>query len=432
MRTAFIVALFFTSVFANAQCVPQSDSTGCGIHPSFGFCPQIADVAVLGLPYDDTCTFFIPRASYYDFFLSAYVLTQFDSVQLRAFNNLPQGLMVECQLDTCMIYPDQDTAVDAMACIRIWGTPTSIPTSDTIEVEINAWLTMSQSGAINVGLPPRTFRLPMAQNCSNFLMAAVDGDDTSTPECEGNVEVEVFFGTPPYTYSYSTGDSGVASLDSLCPGLYSVTVTDGNGEYCSQLFAIPSDTNVYSNIIPGLPAWVDTLFNSTSQCDLDYTLPIDSFNISDATVVGSDTVLVSWNIYQLGQPYNVVIYYPYLANNATAYSLILYCQNGRSQTGVIQLYDYVNSTLVGVKDHQEPDMLNTTVYPNPTNSIITLQANIEFKLAHLTDLAGRRLMALQANGNLWQADLGTLPNGMYLIETVSIDGKRGVAKVIKD
>ncbi len=430
MRILLILTLACINLFAKAQCVPLADTSGCGIHPSFGFCSQVLDEAVLGQPYDDTCTIYFPRASYFDPLLNATVIKQFDSLQLKAFNNLPQGLMVECQLDTCMVYPIQNNAIDATACIRIWGTPTGIPTSDAVEVEINAWLTMPFSGSLNVGLPPRTFRIPFAQNCSSFIMTAVDADDTTTPECDGEVDIDVFFGAPPYTYTYSTGDTGVASLDSLCPGIYSVTVTDVNGLYCTKEFAVPADTNVYSNIISNLPPWVDTLYNAAAVCDLDYSMPIDSFSISNATLVGSDTVLIDWQVYQLGQPYQVLVYYPNVSNGQNSYSLILYCENGRSQAGVFQLFEYHGSAIVGLPEDQKT--LEFEIYPNPTTSIITVQTDIPLSQAWLTDLAGRRLMPLQPNSNQWQADLSQLPSGMYLIDVLTQEGRRGVRKVVRE
>lgn len=72
------------------------------------------------------------------------------------------------------------------------------------------------------------------------------------------------------------------------------------------------------------------------------------------------------------------------------------------------------------------------VFPNPTSSAITLQSQSPLSEAWLTDLAGRRLLPLQPNGTQWHADLGALPTGMYLIEALSEDGKRGVSKVVKE
>jgi len=45
--------------------------------------------------------------------------------------------------------------------------------------------------------------------------------------CDGSISVQALGGTSPYTYAWSTSDTG-NSLDSLCQGIYSLTVTDAN------------------------------------------------------------------------------------------------------------------------------------------------------------------------------------------------------------
>ncbi len=72
------------------------------------------------------------------------------------------------------------------------------------------------------------------------------------------------------------------------------------------------------------------------------------------------------------------------------------------------------------------------LYPNPTTSTITLQTETPLNQAWLTDLTGRRLMPLQPNGTQWQADLSQLPSGMYLIDVLTQEGRRGVKKVVKE
>src|SRR5207244_1919888 len=46
--------------------------------------------------------------------------------------------------------------------------------------------------------------------------------------CDGTITVNVTGGVPPYSYLWNTGDS-TQTIDSLCAGFYSVTVTDSNG-----------------------------------------------------------------------------------------------------------------------------------------------------------------------------------------------------------
>lgn len=85
---------------------------------------------------------------------------------------------------------------------------------------------------------------------------------------------------------------------------------------------------------------------------------------------------------------------------------------------------------VGIETSPEAAMIQ--VYPNPTTSTITLQTETPLKQAWLTDLAGRRLMPMLPIGTQWEADLSTLPSGMYLIDVLTQEGKKGVSKVVRE
>lgn len=75
-----------------------------------------------------------------------------------------------------------------------------------------------------------------------------------------------------------------------------------------------------------------------------------------------------------------------------------------------------------------PDLI---LFPNPTTSTVSLQSKISLSQAWLTDLIGHRLMPLQLNGIQWQADLTTLPGGIYLVKAFTKDGAKAVSKVVK-
>jgi len=55
--------------------------------------------------------------------------------------------------------------------------------------------------------------------------------------CNGSAMVNVFGGTPPFTYSWSNGYNGPQSFNT-CPGNYSVTITDVNGCVTQQSVSI--------------------------------------------------------------------------------------------------------------------------------------------------------------------------------------------------
>lgn len=61
------------------------------------------------------------------------------------------------------------------------------------------------------------------------LTTSVTAASSCTPPCDGTANVKATGGTPPYTYNWSTSPTQTtATATGLCPGTYSVVVTDAN------------------------------------------------------------------------------------------------------------------------------------------------------------------------------------------------------------
>jgi len=61
-----------------------------------------------------------------------------------------------------------------------------------------------------------------------LLTQAINSTNSTCGACNGSLSIVVMGGTPPYTYQWSNGHNTQAGYN-LCPGTYSVTVTDANG-----------------------------------------------------------------------------------------------------------------------------------------------------------------------------------------------------------
>ncbi|HIN40532.1 MAG TPA: PKD domain-containing protein [Flavobacteriales bacterium] len=85
------------------------------------------------------------------------------------------------------------------------------------------WITVNCPGGSPCNLAPVT-------------PAMFIGNPSCYDSCDGQISVVVTGGTPPYTYSWSNGAS-TSNVDSLCAGMYAVTVTDANG--CDSTRTIP-------------------------------------------------------------------------------------------------------------------------------------------------------------------------------------------------
>ncbi len=78
----------------------------------------------------------------------------------------------------------------------------------------------------------------------------VDGQITDNKCCceeQGEIELNINGGTPPYYASWSTGDTGLI-LNGLAAGNYSATVSDENGCDVSGIFTVSEPDSLYSEV----------------------------------------------------------------------------------------------------------------------------------------------------------------------------------------
>jgi len=71
----------------------------------------------------------------------------------------------------------------------------------------------------------------VAETGGTSLSASTTSTDASASTCNGTASVSASGGTPPYTYQWdgNAADQTSSTADSLCPGTYSVVVTDSAG-----------------------------------------------------------------------------------------------------------------------------------------------------------------------------------------------------------
>lgn len=77
----------------------------------------------------------------------------------------------------------------------------------------------------------------------------------------------------------------------------------------------------------------------------------------------------------------------------------------------------------------EPENFIVSVYPNPAKENLTIQSKTPLTQVWLTDLTGRRLAAFSNQNQKWKIDVSGYTSGIYLVEAISEDGRRGVSKV---
>jgi hypothetical protein len=105
----------------------------------------------------------------------------------------------------------------------------------------------------------------------------------------------------------------------------------------------------------------------------------------------------------------------------------LITQAGR--TGVYYL-DNVYMYVAGTASVSDNELLNVTMYPNPTASKLNISAASTIKNASIFNVIGKKVMSLNINKNSESIDVSSLASGIYFLK-YNVNDKVGTAKFIK-
>ncbi|MCP4120651.1 MAG: hypothetical protein GY751_02735, partial [Bacteroidetes bacterium] len=235
MKKIFTFFLFtFSGLLLHAQnCTPDPAYAGgsAGVYP-LPYDPAtnpdggIDEIACIGQPYEFTFT------SVSDTFIfqgNTYVL---DSFILTGVSGLPEGLDFACEPSNCTLYFGE------MGCMSIYGTPTAANAPGEYPLTINGTAFLPgftfnltfPNPSISPGTYSITLEDPGSPNCSGCGLSAttsVENASCST-SCDGSATIIPSGGTGPYEYLWdeASGNQTTATITNLCPGDYSVTVSD--------------------------------------------------------------------------------------------------------------------------------------------------------------------------------------------------------------
>jgi hypothetical protein len=289
--------------------------------------------------------------------------------------------------------------------------------------------------------------LPLDCPTDMIAVASTQCNIESMPSCNGSANVQVYFGTPPYIFDFSSGQSGNASsVDSLCIGLYEVTVTDALGSVYVTQFVISSSENLLFNP-PGL---LDSLilpdvtlnYSEPSEwCELDFSSAVDSFEVTNTQVYDggivlsqpidvfqiavSDSAVVTWLLFQNGQSFDTSVTYYGIETLDCIFELTVFCLDGRAEFGSFQMYASADmNALVGVNSFASHPL---ALHPNPTNSILRFNASASSPYT-VTDMVGRTVQQGMAQQGPNEVQVAALPNGIYLIR---LEGTGAAARFVK-
>jgi PKD repeat protein len=234
-------------------------------------------------------------------------------------------------------------------------------------------------------------------NPNSPTISGVVTDETCDGDCDGEIDVTVSGGTAPYTYSWCQG-STTEDLINLCPMSCDLTVVDANNCLTVTNFTVGAGM-----AYPSASASAD---NDTVYLNTGATI-----NFSNNSSGGS---AVNWDFGDANTSTSNNPSHTYSA--AGTYQVVLTSSNGPCSDS-----DTITIVVLEVDAVIEYDDTNWSVYPNPAESLLTIELN------HLNANSG--VMVYGVDGKLvYNRNLNTLNStidvsewakGSYVIRLIS-------------
>lgn len=246
----------------------------------------------------------------------------------------------------------------------------------------------------------------------------------TTAGCNGSVSIQTSGGIPPYTYDFGLTKNfqSANAKNNLCAGIHFVDVADANGDTTRAQFIINYGYSVTNNPNPYSGPVLDTIIMDWSNCSFNYNLPVDSAFIYNQVFVDTNTVILTWNIWQGGalSQYTDSVSFIYQGTNYV--SLIVFCGNAKMTLGSFRsrrINDYFNNSISPVGIKKDLNLSTLKIHPNPSiNKLhISIGNNKDSKQITIYDLYGKEIINTQSENNTeTELDITDLIPGVYFIK----------------
>ena len=251
-------------------------------------------------------------------------------------------------------------------------------------------------------------------------ISTFDGEDSLA--CDGTLSVLVTDGTAPYSYSWTNGASNytTSAIQDLCSGTYSLAVVDANG--CSTTNSASINDTLIQNVLSDTLIFTDNIYQDSTiigadtsdwieNCTFDYNLAIGANIVS--YIDNGTTTTVNWLInLNNGTSIPIDVIYPISIGNSGVYefTLQLFCSAKSNPKFIVATSQiYIDVSTIGI---QSLSLNSVFLYPNPTNSNLTISGiNSDFSYK-ISDLQGK---LLKQGANTKQIEIENLPAGTYVI-----------------
>lgn len=272
--------------------------------------------------------------------------------------------------------------------------------------------------------------------------------------CDGSADANASGGSQSYTYMWMPGGQTTAAITNLCPGTYTVTITDTRGCTATNTVTIGTadltapvpDASSLSTVTGQCTATVTAVPTATDNCvgsvngttsdPLTYNTP-GTYNVTWTYDDGSgNTSTQTQQVVVAGPDTSLMLSGATLTANATpatyqwwncATNSVIAGETGQSFTpiangnyalivtenGCTDTSACFNITTVGIQEQQD----NTArVYPNPTagSVMIELDHAVDADLT-VQNVFGQEVRSMRMNGQQLMLDLSSYDEGVYFV-----------------
>ncbi len=358
-----------------------------------------------------TITAFDPIVNYYVAYavIGAFIF-QGISIEVKCDSLVGGFLATSCE---SQLYANHSASLDPGA-FAMYLQDTYLPT-DTSAVAIPDWNSLIQTNLCD-GMYTMVSQTYMFQT-QFYISSSIDnvGDfdveifttPSSPSSCTGTAVADVNGAPGPFSFSWDSIPVPQNNASNLCPGLYSVYVTDASMDSVAALYAIVDSNNYYYDPSIVFPA-DDTLFFIIENCVIDYSQPIDSILITNSNFYTTVAVF-TFQIWQNGVATSITSSTPYEVPEESNFliDLTLYCLTKDITSDLIKYQSWIgNAGIAGTQNMLE----NLTIKPNPSDGLIYLETN-DAEQIEIYSLQGSLILKTSTKS----IDLSAFPAGIYQV-----------------
>ncbi|HET6243743.1 MAG: T9SS type A sorting domain-containing protein [Bacteroidetes bacterium] len=213
--------------------------------------------------------------------------------------------------------------------------------------------------------------------------------------CDGEISLDVYGGTPPYSYSWSHVSFSSPTVSGLCQGSYTVTITDSDAASSQITFNLNDPQTLVANLVG----------NQDISCD-----NCEDGSIQTQVGGGTGNYSYSWNTNPVQTTAN--------ANNLApgVYSVVV---SDGCQT--ITLTDSVVNPFVGINKNRYNAL---KVFPNPSTGVVYIEnAGLQPLTVSVINLMGETVFSSDYTGTEEKItiDLTGKVSGIYFVKFNSKD-----------